>query len=233
MSTRSLALLAAALVAFSSCGLRLTRGPGGWTLEEHDFAVMPIKDGRLMPDGWLLQNYEKVAKGNYQQKQRADIALTFSRSEDDGFLAIDELELPSGKTLRTLTERMMQELRTQQIEVSAGQYRAYVQIDEPVTELVSAPVAGEGIEAYEIVVAQRHQGERDPYRNVYLAVVRAKGAPNGVIVTYVNSPASFAKGIADARDLVRRVKLAGAMLPVGLDALDTGQSPKSGDPIRL
>lgn len=221
------------LVLLSGCGLKLTRGSAGWAVEEKQFTVEPVKDGRLMGDGWLLQNYEKKSKGEYQQKRPADLCLTFSRSDDDGLLAVDELDTESKKSLRTLAERLVRDLRTQQIEVSAGRYTAYVQVDEPVAELAAAEVPGEEIEGYEIVVAQRHQGEPKAWRHVYIGLVRAKSSPTVITVLYVNSPAAFASGVQDARALTRRVKLGAASLAAELPKLDAEGAEKPGAPIRL
>jgi hypothetical protein len=222
-------LLVVALLAFSSCGLKLVRGPSGWALDNKMFTVDAIPDGRLMPDGWLLQNYKKVEKGQYRQSSAADVDLTFSRSDDDGFLAVDQMHA-SAKTLRTLAERFMSDLRTRQLEVSVGNYRAYVDVDEPVTELAAAPIEGEGIEGYEIVVSQRHRGENDPYRHIYLALIRSKATV--VAVYYMNSPNQFLRGVEDVRSLARRVKIQGVGLSTELPSLKSGP-PAPGAPVQM
>jgi hypothetical protein len=226
--------LALALL-LTGCGKMLVKNPTGWAMEEKAFVIEPVKDGRLMPDGWLLQNYKKVGKGEYQQRGRADVDLTFSRSDDDGFLAVDQVEGAGKKTLRTLVERFVADLRSQQLEVSVGQYRAYAVVDEPVVELAASPIEGEGIEGYEVVLSQRHHGETEPYRTVYLALIRAKSAPQVVTVYYVNSPASFRAGMTDARNMVRRVKVGDASLSAELPALDpsTSKPPGPKDPVQM
>lgn len=223
--------LALALL-LTGCGKMLVKNSNGWSIEEKVFLIEPVKDGRLMPDGWLLQNYSKVGKGEYQQRGRADVDLTFSRSDDDGFLAIDQVEGAGKKTLRTLVERFVTDLRSQQLEVAVGQYRAFVNIDDPVVELAAAPIEGEGIEGYEVVLAQRHRGENDPYRHVYLALIRASGSPQVVTVYYVNSPSAFLSGMDDARSMTRRVKVGTASLSADLPALDPAK-PAPNAPIRM
>jgi hypothetical protein len=225
-----------ALVAPTACTcLHLTRGPEGWAVQQKSFTIEPIKDGRIMPDGWLLQNYDKVAKGQYTQRQEAEVDLTFGRSSDDGFVSIDEMNVESQKTLRTLADRIKSDLRTRQLEVSIGRYRALVEVDEPVTELASGTIAGDGIEGYELVLAQRHRGETDAYRHVYFALIRSHARP-GLLTTvcYVNTPAAFRDGVADARGLARRVKIGGAALGADLPILDADPSKAPpGAPVRL
>ncbi|MBL8957783.1 MAG: hypothetical protein JNK82_43815 [Myxococcaceae bacterium] len=223
------------VVALSACApaLKLTRGADGWRVDDKGFAIEATRDGRVMGDGWLLQNYEKVARGHYAQRRSADVDLTFSRADDDGVLAVEQLSVER-KKLRVLVDRLVNELRTRTLEVQAGNFRARVDVDEPVIELASAPLAGEGVEGYEIVVSQTHRGERAPYLHVYLALVRGPATGDVVVVSYVNSPAAFAAGLDDVRALTRRVKVGGASLAADQPPLaPNGTKPAPGAPIRL
>ncbi len=221
------------LVPCACASLTLTRGAAGWQLESKGFLVEPVRDGRMMPDGWLLQNYDKVSKGAYAQRRPAELDLTFSRSDDDGILAVEELQVDR-KKLRVLIDRFVNDLRTRQLEVQAGNFVARVEVDEPVVELASAAVEGESVEGYEIIVSQTHPGERQPYLQAYLALVRRSGSPQAVFVSYFNTPAAFLAGLDDVRGLTRRLKVSGASLSAELPALAPGEKkPAAGAPIRL
>jgi hypothetical protein len=91
MSLERNALRFACLVSvflFAGCGPTLRRSPAGWKQDNAIYAISARPDGRMMPPGWRLENFEPAGDG-FRKSSVDDLRdFEFRSSEDDGVLVV-------------------------------------------------------------------------------------------------------------------------------------------------
>lgn len=225
------------------CAPSLVRTNNVWKYESSSYELAALPDGRIMPDGWALTNYEKKGEGRLEQAPGETAHLRYVRNDDDGIFELSPVRLSDGKRLRVYAERYISQMRTHQEVVTVRnwvgipQSTAMVDVDHPVQEVASAPFTGDRLEGYEAIVEQRRPGEQQPYRLLYLAFVRPVNGFDAVQVAYENSPSAFKNGVDDVRALVRRIRFGDRAFTGTLQSLDRGGAPAdlpaAGAPVEL
>jgi hypothetical protein len=81
-----LLLLLATAVGCSSVSLR--RGPDSWKEDGALYSILPTPEGKLMPDGWRVDNFDPSAEGFRKQHESDARDLLLKRASDDGALVV-------------------------------------------------------------------------------------------------------------------------------------------------
>jgi hypothetical protein len=97
----------------ASCSPMLRRSTTGWKEEGTIYAIAATPEGRLVPDGWKIANYDAVDDG-YRKTLRDDQRdLELKRKEDDGVLVLVTELLPEDaaeKKAEVLADRWLDKL---------------------------------------------------------------------------------------------------------------------------
>jgi hypothetical protein len=209
----------------TSCAPTLRRAPtGAWQEEGRGYAIAAAPNGQVMPDTWTLTNF--TSDDSEFRKVTSDDGrdLAMMRKEDDGLLVVATENIAEDareKKLEVLSDRWIQQVvidsdpgafeeivpKAEPMSVTSG--LRYAEVHDP--NIRSAVLVhrtpfdvprGAGVESEIDIVAR---GAAGPGRKLYLAIVRATGASQMVIVAYGNTPTMFSTGLADAQSLARRI----------------------------
>jgi hypothetical protein len=76
------------LFLLAGCGPTLRLSPAGWKQDNATYAISARPDGRRMPPGWRLENFEPAGDGFRKRSDDDARDFEFRRSEDDGVLVV-------------------------------------------------------------------------------------------------------------------------------------------------
>jgi len=84
-----ISLLVLSLGAALGCSsVSLRRGPDAWKEDGALYSILPTPDGKLMPDGWRVDNFDPSAEGFRKQHHSDARDLLLKRASDDGALVV-------------------------------------------------------------------------------------------------------------------------------------------------
>jgi hypothetical protein len=215
-------------LVLTGCGPTLVHTPLGWKVNGAAYIIDPDAHGRVMPEGWILSNYETAGDGFRKDSVDDPRDLAMKRNEDDGILILATESISSedeGKKLEVLAERWLQRVV---MNPEDGEDKVFEGIAPPLTTTVhlqSGLTFGTGHTTHgrNVDVTRRGEfavrngtgfeleanlvpgGATGPDRALYLGFVRSMSSGRLVVIAYANTPSMFASGTADASGLAHRV----------------------------
>jgi hypothetical protein len=217
------------LLTLAACGPTLTRSPAGWRVDGAKYTIAPEAEDRLMPEGWVLANYNKSGDGFRKESQDDRRDFEIKRVEDDGILVLATEEVPSdaqGKKLEVLADRWFQRVVVAPKDDDEDPYADVVPPlhDRKSVEIGFHTATGDTIRGRSVEITKKQEftvpngsgfeaeatlvplGAPGPDRRLYLSVLRAANGGRLVVIAYANTPAMFDAGVSGASGLAHRVR---------------------------
>jgi hypothetical protein len=221
--------LALVLSLVAGCGPTFVRGPQGWKMNDATYTIAPAPDGKVLPAGWKLANYDEVGDGYRKHNNLDKRDIQAKRTEDDGILVIVTEEVPKDdleKKLPVLAEHWLARevvkpegdedtdlywgvvpplVTTGTVSVGWRTATAAVTHGRDAQIVRQGDFTVPGAAGYEAELSLVPTGASGPDRRLYLAVIRPPGE-KVVMVAYGNTVGQFASGLADAEGLAHRLR---------------------------
>jgi hypothetical protein len=226
-----LVLLLGTTVGCSHVALR--KGPDSWKEDDAPYSIQPTSDGKLMPDGWRLDNFDPSAEGFRKQHHQDGRDLLWKRTADDGvFVVVTETTKPedADKKAAVFLDRWIGAVvesphisygTTATLDGRAGIY------DDVVAPLKNGVPAGPNVVAlnFRRDVETKNRADFEVpggdgsealvhatpraagvAQSIYAAAVRPKGQDRVVFLAYSNTESQFEAGATDAAAFARRIR---------------------------
>ena len=226
------AMLAALLVL--SCAAptsRLSHARSGWSVEGSTLSIADAENGQPMPAGWTLDNYFE-RDGVLQKRAGTGALFVFQRGQTRIVLTAEPLHAEDGEaSVATLARKSMGSFGTSVVNrppMQGGpgldpryeQYDAFtgkrVESVPPGHSLIErrfrsieppAPAAVQGADAIQATFDQLDPAGGRSLARFYAVWIRPQARAELVMLVYSALPGSFDDGLADTRDLLRRLRV--------------------------
>jgi hypothetical protein len=172
------------------------------------YAIELLSDGRLMPAGWQLDNYEKTESGLRLRERDDRSDFLFSHVLDDAKIVILTRDLSRHQreeSMVQLVNELLGEMRSWHLYRTAGGIWNSVMGFQFLEVRPANAVAKAGAEAIDLVADMAQRAVAGPLGRAYFLWARTADKERVTILFYVSSPLGFEDGYVDVKDLVRRL----------------------------